>query len=51
MTQHLVVVPVDLHQELEAAALRYGAMSPSDFEGDTLRVCVSTLRNLRHDRD
>lgn len=46
MAQHLLMVPVDLHQELEAAALRYAAMSPSDFQGDKLRVCVSTLRNL-----
>ncbi|MEX3960140.1 hypothetical protein [Trinickia sp. EG282A] len=46
MIQHLVMVPVELHQELEAAALRYAAISPSDFENDVLRVDVSTLRNI-----
>lgn len=46
MIQHLVMMPVELSQELEAAALRYAAMSPSDFVDGELRVEVTTLRNL-----
>ncbi|MGS1035939.1 hypothetical protein NFI99_12645 (plasmid) [Burkholderia glumae] len=46
MIQHLVMTPIELSQELEAAALRYAAMSPSDFIDDELRVEVTTLRNI-----
>ncbi|MGN3967285.1 hypothetical protein ACS0ZG_36160 [Burkholderia gladioli] len=46
MIQHLVMTPIELSQELEASALRYAAMSPSDFIDDELRVEVTTLRNI-----
>jgi hypothetical protein len=46
MATHLVMTPADLHPELEAAALRYADMSPSDFADDTLRVDVTKMRNL-----
>ncbi|WP_148278632.1 hypothetical protein [Burkholderia sp. KJ006] len=46
MTEHLIQTPRELHPELEAAATRYAAMSPSDFAGDTLRVTVTKLRSL-----
>ncbi len=44
--QHLITTPAHLHEELEAAALRYAAMSPSDFKDDVLVVSASTLRDL-----
>ncbi|MCM3583770.1 MULTISPECIES: hypothetical protein [Bacteria] len=41
-----VTAPRELWPELEAAALRYAAMSPSEFHGDTLHVAVTKLRDL-----
>lgn len=46
MAEHLIQTPRELHPELEAAAIRYATMSPSDFAGDTLRVTVTKLRDL-----
>jgi len=46
MTIHLTITPPELWPTLEAAALRYAAMSPSDFQGDTLRVGVTHLCEL-----
>lgn len=44
--RNLPIAPRDLWPELEAAALRYAAMSPSEFHGDTLHVAVTKLRDL-----
>ncbi|CAJ6629052.1 Uncharacterised protein [Burkholderia pseudomallei] len=46
MAEHLIQTPRELHPELEAAAIRYATMSPSDLVGDTLRVTVTSLRWL-----
>ena len=40
------MMSLELHQELEVAALRYASMSPSDFVDQELRVSAATLRNL-----
>ena len=46
MVEHLIQTPRELHPELEAAATRYAAMSPSEFAGNTLVVTVTNLRDL-----
>lgn len=46
MATHLTMAPVDLHPELEAAAYRYAAMSPSDFVDEHLSISVTKLRAL-----
>jgi hypothetical protein len=42
----LSVVPADLRPVLEKAALEYAAMSPSEFDGDVLRVGSTKLRQV-----
>jgi hypothetical protein len=44
MAAHLIQTPPELHQELEAAATRYAAMS--HFVSDSLLVPVTKLRDL-----
>jgi len=46
MSRNLTITPPELWPTLEAAALRYAEMSPSDFKVDTLRVGVTRLRDL-----
>ncbi len=44
MVEHLIQISAELRSELKAAATLYAAVSPSEFENDTLLVTASKLR-------